>query len=322
MMPREFFALAEIEALEGFSVDNTMRIDQYACVVGPYDLGDFVPCGLTKPNGSVCREPHKKGWLVTTINRDLVLVGGTCAGNHFPEDAQIHDDARRVANEIARLRDLALAEELLAKARGGVAAAQDALAKVADLRKEVRRIEAGLGSAACRALDAMARTGVGDVTVIGRNVEVYDGEFGPETQYIDVAIRVGAIKAPHVARRAFSLRAVDDLRAIAAVCRNVQSASIVSTRRKEAKQLSASLAGQTRAIDDVMQLLADGEQFVSNHFEILAFQIRDRAARYKLVQGAMALRGVTLSGEKAKTWVREAEQRWKDEYRVQRIVIK
>ena len=68
----------EILQLPGFTADLDPANEELEQIIGRYIFRDKIPCGL-----SACRQPHGRGYIVTTKSRKVTNIGNICGKNHF-----------------------------------------------------------------------------------------------------------------------------------------------------------------------------------------------------------------------------------------------
>lgn len=68
----------EILELPGFTVDLNPEHEQLKEIIGRYIFPEKIACGL-----SVCRQPHGRGYIVTTASGKITNIGNVCGKNHF-----------------------------------------------------------------------------------------------------------------------------------------------------------------------------------------------------------------------------------------------
>ena len=68
----------EILELPGFKVDLDPGRERLKEIIGRYIFREKIPCGL-----SVCRQPHGRGYIVTTESGKVTNIGNVCGKNHF-----------------------------------------------------------------------------------------------------------------------------------------------------------------------------------------------------------------------------------------------
>ncbi|MES9853630.1 MAG: hypothetical protein ABW170_17575 [Candidatus Thiodiazotropha sp. L084R] len=73
----------EITEIPGFEDNLDPKEHQLKEIIGRYIFKDFMPCGL-----STCRQPHGKGYIVTTKTGQVTNIGNGCGKTHFGVDFQ------------------------------------------------------------------------------------------------------------------------------------------------------------------------------------------------------------------------------------------
>jgi hypothetical protein len=85
-----------VTGIPGYTSDvdpSTVRLKE---IIGSYILPAEVPCGLT------CRQPHKRGYVVSTETEIVTNLGKDCGAKHFP-DANF-EQMRRDFNRDVRMK--------------------------------------------------------------------------------------------------------------------------------------------------------------------------------------------------------------------------
>lgn len=85
-----------VTGLPGYSANVDPTTVKLKEIIGSYYLPNEVPCGLT------CREPHKRGYVVSTESEIVTNLGHVCGKKHFP-DANF-DQMRRVFDKDVRMK--------------------------------------------------------------------------------------------------------------------------------------------------------------------------------------------------------------------------
>lgn len=68
-----------VTAIPGYTNNVDPSTVQLKEIIGSYYLTYEVPCGLT------CRQPHKRGYVVSTDTHIVTNLGHMCGGKHFPD---------------------------------------------------------------------------------------------------------------------------------------------------------------------------------------------------------------------------------------------
>jgi len=68
----------EILSLPGFTEKIDPKLHELKEIIGRYIFKDYISCGL-----SGCRQPHGKGYLVTTKTGEVTNIGNGCGKTHF-----------------------------------------------------------------------------------------------------------------------------------------------------------------------------------------------------------------------------------------------
>lgn len=313
--------MAEVEALDGYHPDNVVSSpDAYAGVVGPYKFDDRVKCRLVKPNGNTCDQAHGEGWVLRLKDGSVAIVGGTCALNHFGlRSGELQRDMNLVTNVLERERAAEKLRQLLETRDSRLAEVDTTLAQVMELKARVAQIQAKLGKLAWRALEDMGRAGDSLVRARGVRKATYDSDGERTRDRVESEIILGSVTGVVIAKPSTIVRAAEALRDLLRTYRRADSLQPNETRSKDYKQVNAALARHARAIQDAAEFLELGRLFEQNDFSILAFLIRDKVERAKLVRAALDMRGSPVSGESAKAWIAQAEAGLRRQHRVDLI---
>lgn len=68
----------DIAGLPGFKEELDPKDNQLKEIIGRYIFKDYISCGL-----STCRQPHGKGYIVTTKSGQVTNIGNGCGKTHF-----------------------------------------------------------------------------------------------------------------------------------------------------------------------------------------------------------------------------------------------
>lgn len=318
-MVREFKNLDELVEVDAAVLDNVLVIGEYRALCGPYSLEAELPCRLLKDDGEPCGEGHKHGWAVWSKSGALALVGGTCATKYFQAGPGIAQDARRITNELKRLAEMARLREKLANRDAMLIAVDAALRKVLVRRQQVAGVRDCIGRLAWRELEDMARLGSGAIRVSAVRSAVYNDDGDRIREGQAKLITVGQLVAIGIAKPSAMVVAADELRDIAKALRVTDEEALLNPRTKQARQLNAALSRHEEVLDRVDQFERDVEAFQTNPFELLAYAIRDKTERLKVVKAAFRMRGRPDSNEAAKAWLSAHSAALKSQHEVDRI---
>lgn len=73
----------DILALPGFVEELDPKSNKLKQIIGRYLFKEYISCGL-----STCRQPHGKGYVVTTASGQVTNIGNGCGKTHFGVDFQ------------------------------------------------------------------------------------------------------------------------------------------------------------------------------------------------------------------------------------------
>lgn len=318
-MVKEFKTIDELVQVDDAVLDNVLVIGEYRALCGPYSLTAELPCRLVKDNGEPCGEGHKHGWAVWSKSGALALVGGTCATKYFEAGPDIAQDARRITNELKRLAEMARLREKLANRDAMLLSVEAALRKVLLKKKQVAEVRDCIGRLAWRELEDMARLGSGSIRVSGVRSAIYNDEGDRIRDGQAKLITAGQLVAIGIARPSAMAVATDELRDIAKALRVTDEEALLNPRTKLARQLNAALSKHEEVLESVYRFERDVEAFQGNSFELLAYAIRDKAERLKVVRAAFRMKGRPDSSEVAKAWLSAHSAALKSQHDVDRI---
>lgn len=182
----------EIRNRPGFDISCGISPENYGGLVGEYHFaGDTeVRCQREQPNGSLCGEGHKNGWLGRrSTDGKEALIGQNCGIKYFKASAQFVADRRRLT------RDLNIASYLrrldaTAKSDTYKAEHARAIGRLRYVRESVAQFRERLPSAIVQRLERMAKARDGAVGVVFR-YEDEDEDGTPTVQW--VPDRIGTV---------------------------------------------------------------------------------------------------------------------------------
>jgi hypothetical protein len=114
-----------VTSLPGYASDVDPSSVKLKEIIGSYILPAEVPCGLK------CRQPHKRGYVVSTKREIVTNLGNVCGGKHFP-DANF-EQMRRNFNCDVRMKSY----------REAITAFKLRIPEIADSVHELRQSEQG-----------------------------------------------------------------------------------------------------------------------------------------------------------------------------------
>lgn len=305
---RTFVAWEDIEKLEGFKADNPITKSNYRRLIGDYDFAEEVRCCFQKPNGNLCNEHHKRGYVALLTDGSITIVGNDCAREKFGADSAIRRDRARYENEKRRRERWTALLAILAQEQRILAEIEEATRTVSTIKARVTEFRDTLGRETLRKLDDMCKTGNTSVSVRGITKREYVDDDG-ETQYERSTFPVVLGSIPSVAILDMTLYSN-----IARLAKEIRGA-FKSARelREDAKAAAidalAALINEHAQVREARKRMAVEErQFFGGDLLLLCFLAKDRAERYAVTRTVMKRRGLSASKDAAKEWLARKER--------------
>lgn len=306
---RTFATMAEIRALEGFKENNGVTKENYERLFGDYDLPEEeAKCCFQKPNGVLCGEDHKWGFVALLKDKSLTIVGNVCVRDRFGEDAAIKKDRTRYLNAKRRQERKARLHELIAGKDTALARLELLKGRLAAIETRVQGFLTNLGDGTVRRLHNMARSANASVSVDAITYKEYIDEEGhKQTERRVSPSRLGSFNGLTVLNdHTFSSVRKD----IGDVLRAYARTEVLGDDIKlsELGRITMILGSTDRIAEEIEKLERDVAAFLGNDPILLCFLIDDRTERYKAAKFALELLGETGGKDRAKAWLAEKEQ--------------
>lgn len=318
---RTFATMDEVRNLPNYREHNGVNTQNYHRIHGDYWFPDEVQCCFKKPNGNLCGENHKSGFVVQLKDGSFTIIGNYCARVQFGADAKFKADRNRYLNEKKRREQLLRLQELLADR-------DTRLAQLGPLRERCNAVKdrsnqflAQLGGTTAHRLRTMARTGDPRVIIEGITFKEEVDENGEKIRERRVI--------PHMLGRlnglgVFGDRAYSDITSrLGDIRRAYKTAESFNERTKTSDlEAVASVLGDFDRISAEIEVLEHEEkEFRAGSLHLLCFLVDDKAERYKTARMVLEKAGETVGKERAKTWLTELEQQLKQSLGAEKINI-
>jgi len=318
---RTFASMEEIRALPNFREQNGVHAENYSRLYGDYWFSDEVKCCFKKPNGHLCGEDHKKGFVVQLKDETITIVGNICARDRFAADARIRTDRNRYINEKRRRHQLQLLEEMLADKEKRLVELDALKARVAAVMERVRKFTDSLGNLTTRKLQDMARTGNSSVSVDAITYKEYtDDEGFKRTERRVAPHRLGGLSGLSIFREHEYLAINSQIADVRDAYRKAETFN-ENTRTSDLEAVSAALGDCERIALEAEKLEQDENAFFSGDLWLLCFVVDDKAERYKTARIVLERSGEIAGKDRAKSWLAEREQELKQSLGADKIGV-
>ncbi|MFL6622131.1 MAG: hypothetical protein ACJ8NR_05890 [Sulfurifustis sp.] len=302
---RTFASMEEVHKLNGFRENNGVTKENYRRLFGDYWFADEVRCCFQKPNGVLCGEDHKAGFVVELIDGSYTILGNVCARDKFGADHKIKADRSRYLREKARRDKFAQLGELLTERESRLSTLASLRERLKEASRRIEAFLATLGDRTVRRLRDMARSGNPNVSVEAIIFRKGKDDQGNEyTERRATPTTLGSLNGLSVLNE-YSLNAVYS--GMTKIAQAYQRAREVTedVKTSELENLTAVLADFGRVVREAENLEQEEAAFFQNDMSLLCFLVDDKAERYKAARVALGEAG---SKEKAKSWLTEREQ--------------
>lgn len=302
---RTFASMEEIRKLNGFKENNGVTKENYGRLFGDYWFPDEVKCCFLKPNGVLCGEDHKAGFVVELNDGSYTILGNVCARDKFGADHKIKSDRRRYLREKERRENFAKLGELLTEKDARLTTLASLRERLEGARRRMETFLATLGDRTARRLRDMARAGNTNVSVEAVIFRKGKDEKGKEYTERRVTLHnLGSFSGTSVVNE-LSFQAVYSR--MGKIRSAYQQALEVTedVKTSELENLIATLADFDRVVREAESLEREETVFFQNDMSLLCFLSDDKAERYRAARVAL---GETGSKDKAKTWLAERDE--------------
>lgn len=320
---RTFATMAEIRALERFRENNGVTKENYERLFGDYNFSEEeVKCCFQKPNGVLCGEDHKWGFVAMLKDQSLTIVGNKCVRVRFGEDAVIKRDRARYLHVKTLQERKARLHEFISGKDAAVSRLELLKERLASIDTQVKGFLSNLGDRTVRRLHNMARSANASVYVDAVTYKEYVDEEGhKQKERHESPSRLGSFNG---------LTALND-HTFSSLRRDIQEVLRAYARAEnlgddvkpsELERITVILGGTDRIEGGIEKLERDVSAFLGNDPLLLCFLVDDRTERYKAAKFALELLGETGGKDHAKTWVAEREQELRKALRAEKISIR
>lgn len=319
---RHFATPEEVYALESFSPENPLSKETFERFLGDYDFAQPVECCVRNPNGKLCREPHKHGWVAQLKDGTSTLLGGNCATNKFGADSRIRTAMSAYRNEARRLEKLGRLAQLLQEKAEWTAQIENLLGRSNELYARIAAFLADLGDATQTRLRKMARVGSGQVLVDMVRFRPYIDEDGnPKRERTSTSTLIGVV-------RGLPVLVDETYRSVRTKLGNIRRAIGQAEALPESPK-AATIEKLLAEIDSVgavvmsLEDLARSEAvFWQNDWSLLWLLSHDRTEQNKAAKMHLQRMGHSHSRDAVKSWLGEQERRLKERYGADQMVIR
>jgi hypothetical protein len=314
---KQFKNRAEITALPEFEKEQPISAETYVGLVGWYafEKEEMYCCSL-KETGTLCRTPHKKGWVARVAGGGLTIIGGDCAKKKYDADSTIMRDinlAQKSIDDEAVKQRLA---ELLSDRDSARAAVVAAFERLDGRRRALQGFMEAVGRKNQSRLEELARTS-GEVMVEGRTpAEVdSDGEVIKDARI--VRITLPPIASIVVCKPSYVAPMADDLRKLRKLYDDAD-ALIESGAQKGRRELSAGLSRTDSSVSAAEDAVRAIDAFLSCDLTGACFLVNDWKDR--CLVGKIAIDRLGVGGD-PKAWIQRIEAGLRRKHNVTKIVI-
>ena len=317
-----FSSPEEIWLLPNFVENNPINQINYKRLIGDYHFGEEVRCCYEKETGSLCKEPHKRGWVAMLLDGSATIIGNHCAEIRFGADSRLIADQSKYNNEKRRRERLSAILLQLSEKAMRLEQLDLLCGQLKELTERVKSFTQEIGPLTLRRLHDMGRTGQSVVTITAVRFRDYVDDEGQTKR-----------ERSHFSQTLGSLHGLDLLRSslfatVYVVIEDIKQAYEEAERLGEKTKsatvdaLASRLNEYDRIVKEGNRLLRLEQSFLSNRFLLLCFVQADKAERYKCAGFAMRLSGANGGKEKAKAWLAEQEKAIKQQLGVDAIEIR
>lgn len=318
---KTFGSLVDIESLQGFKPNTPISQNTYSAIIGDYYLTEEVRCCFQKDNQNLCGERHKWGFVAVLKDGSVTLLGNSCAITKFEADSKLSSDRSRYINEKDRLERLHRLSILLQNKEKILHKAQEVKSELLELQGRIHEMRSKLGPQTLRALEAIARTGVGSVTILGISLKDYIDKNGKKKiERTSTRMQLGSISDVSFLIEANHREILNTLSDVKAA---LHEADEISTDAKSSRlsAINSRMNKIEHAQAMALNLIDKERRFRNSDLSLLCFLVSDRAERYKSARFALEHSNNTQSKEKSKEWLNSREREFCGRLNINKIEI-
>lgn len=318
---RTFATMQEIESLPGFKEDNPINKDNYERIFGDYWFPDEVKCCREKPNGQLCNEGHKWGFVAKLKDGSITIIGNYCARDKFGADAQIKADRSKYLNEKRRRERLAQLEDLLADKEKVLNQLVVLKEELENTQGRVNEFSDSLGGRTLRRLQDIARTGSATIFVDVITYHEYIDEDGEKQRERRVSpARIGSLNGVSIFNE-YSFQSIKSLMRAVKMAYDDAESITGDVKTSQLESLTSSMSEFNRVNSDVKKIQQEEKSFFDNDLGLLCFLVDDKSERYKTAKLILELSGDSVGRDKAKEWLIDKEKEMKSTLGADKIGI-
>lgn len=298
----------EIRLLSRFRENNPVNKDSYERIIGDYWFPDEVKCCREEPNGQLCGEGHKWGFVAKLKDGSITIVGNYCARDKFGADAKIKADRSKYLNEKRRRERFAKLGDLLAEKDARIARLEVLGDKLKEIQERIRGFLESQGERIRRRLHDMARSSNPTVFVHAVTYRDYIDEDGEKRKERRTApVRLGTLSGLSIIGEHLFQSLYSSMRAIK---RSFDAAEAITEDVKNAELdlLINTISDIDRIEIEIGRVEKEERLFFGNDFSLLCFLVDDKPERYKAARVFLERSGEVVGKDKAKSWLSEKEQ--------------
>lgn len=318
---RTFATMEEIRALGEFKDDNPINKDNYDRIYGDYWFPDEVKCCREKPNGQLCGEGHKWGFVAKLIDGSITIIGNYCARDKFGADARIKTDRSKYLNEKRRRERLTQLDDLLADKELKLEKLKELEDELRIIQNRVKDFSDSLGVRTLRRLHDISRTGTNTIYVDAITYNEYVDDDGEKQKERQVApTKIGTLNGVSI----FNDYSYQSMRSsIRAVKIAYEEAEFISDNIKtsQLESLTSSMADIDRVTSEAQKIGQEEASFFANDLGLLCYLVDDKSERYKTAKLVLERSGEQVGKEKAKSWITESDKEMKKSLNADKIGI-
>ncbi len=280
-------------------------------------------CCFKKPNGNLCVELHKSGFVVKLKDETISLVGNKCAKDKFGADARIKVDRSKYLNEKRRREQFIQLGRLLADKSQRLVTLDALKERTKSVQHRIEEFLASLGERTARRIGDMARSGNTGVIVEAITYKLYKDENCNEKKerHVDPT-RLGVFNGISVINQHSFASIYDSVRTINAAYEKASTLNDEHIKTSQLELITATLSRFDVLVQNIERLEQDEQAFFNSDLSLLCYLVDDKVERYKAARVVLERIGESASKDKAKVWLAEKDQTLKIALKAQKIDIR
>jgi len=290
-----FTAVREIVSRPNFDADFIVTLENFASLVGEYQLDEDVACQLDR-QGTLCRREHRHGWVAKAHAGAEAMIGGVCAAKYFNANHAFSTERNRIRRE-NNIRDYLTRLRVMVDDPAFPSLIQRERSRLSFLRESVDAMREELPAGIVRRIEDMVRTGNNSVVIEYRYEEKQDDgriEYSWQAQQIASLVGVSPWNQSATGLLFTALREIRE------TLPHVELGESAGERRL--KKWLDTLSGLQTCTSQIDELTEDWNRFIDpENLQKLWLLTNEHSHRIKLVQFAQrALTSKSLSETEAR----------------------